>query len=556
MNKYCLAALSALAVFTGCRTQEQEISDPSSLKTVRFHAETAETRTAFAEAVNGVYETLWTGNDSDILLSLNYGKAEKSAVKVSPDGRTASFEAAFDASSASAPYTFYAISPASAARAISPSRKAWSVSIAAEQTPSALSVDEAAQLLVAKSAAGTKLPDDVQLHFSHLTAYGRISLRNLELGEAKVFKVDLTFSTPVVGEWYWGEDGTLTANGDSHTITLRTDAADDLWFACAPVDVSGQTLKLTLYTDHGNLMKEITFPEGRSFASGKVARFSVDMAGLEFQKKTAFVPLTDISLLKEGDKYLILSADEARALGPQATVSTGASPRREAVSVTVEDGVLFDCGDATLLELRRGVSDGTWSFHSSSGYLAAGKTGDALRTIAGRSDYSSWVVSISGKEATLKAQKGESTYLRYSASNPRFTCYSSSNKEKGIILYRMVELGSSGAVEEDPLTAQSEYGCYIKDAERKYVKGTDQLLRSYPDGKLEFVILNAKAKEQFVISGYDPNLRKGDLAMVSVWHRKGFDTLLDKTYTLSVVKEDGSKVWLGDGSGQGFILKK
>ena len=553
MNKYCLAALSALTILVGCRTEEQEIPDSASLKTVRFRAEMTETRTAFAEAANGVYETLWTANDSDILLSLNYGKAEKSSVKLSSGGRTATFEAAFDASSASAPYTFYAISPASAARAISPSRKAWSVSIASEQTPSALSVDEAAQLLVAKTDAGKKLPDDIDLHFSHLTAYGRISLRNLELGDAKVMKVELTFSTPVVGEWYWGEDGTLTANGDSHTITLRTDATDDLWFACAPVDVSRKTLKVTVFTDHGNLVKEITFPEGRSFASGKVARFSVDMAGIEFQKGNAFVALTDVSLLKAGDMYLILNANETHALGSQLTSST---PRREAVPVTVEDGVIVDPGDATILELRRGVSEGTWSFHSADGYLAAGKTGDALRQIAGRSDYSSWTVSISGNAATLKAQKGESTYLRYNASSPRFTCYSSANNGTGIILYRMIEIGSSGAVEEDPLASQSEYGCYMKDGERKYVKGVDQLLRSYPDGKLEFVILNAKDKEQLVISGFDPNLRKGDLAMVSVRHRKGFDMLLDKTYTLSVVKEDGPKVWLGDGSGQGFILKK
>lgn len=553
MNKYCLAALSALTVLAGCRTQEQEIQEPSSVKTVRFHAETADTRTAFAEAVNGVYETRWTGNDSEILLSLNYGKAETSAVKISADGRTASFEAAFDASTASAPYTFYAVSPASAARAISPSRKAWSVSIAAEQTPSALSVDEAAQLLVAKSAAGAKLPDEVALHFSHLTAYGRISVRNLELGEAQVLKVELTFSTPVVGEWYWGEDGTLTANGDSHTITLHTDASDDLWFACAPVDVSGQTLKLVFYTDHGNLMKEITFPEGRSFASGKVARFSVDMAGIEFQKGSVFVPLTDVSLMKAGEKYLILSADQAYALGPQVTASSTAY--RERVPVTVEDGILVDPGDAAILELRRGVSTGTWSFHSSTGYIAAGKTGNALRTIAGRSDYSSWVVSISGKEAKLQAQKGESTYLRYNSSSPRFACYSTASSQKGIILYRMVE-AEMGAVEEDPLTAKTEYGSYMKGAERKYVKGVDQLLRSYPDGKLEFVILNASAKEQFVISGFDPNLRKGDLATVTVRHRKGFNMLKEETYALKVVKEDGPTVWLGDGSGQGFILKK
>ena len=552
MKKYCLATLSALAVFTGCGVQEQEITVPDSVKTVRFHAATADTRTAFAEAVNGEYETLWTGNDSEILLSLNYGKAEESAVTVSSDGRTATFEAAFDASSASAPYTFSAVSPASAARAISPSRKAWSVSIAAEQTPSALSVDESAQLLVAKTAAVSKLPDEVNLHFSHLTAYGRLSLKDLELGEAKVVKVDLIFSTPVVGEWYWAEDGALTANGDSHTITLHTDATGDLWFACAPVDVSGQTLKMVLFTDRGNLTKEITFPEGRSFASGKVARFSVDMSGVKFQQEGAFCLLTDVSVMKEGDKYLILNADETYALGPLVSSST---PYRKQVSVEVKDGVIVDPGEATVLELRRGVSAGTWSFHTGSGYLAAGKTGDALREIAGRSDYSSWVVSISGKAVTMQAQKGESTYLRYSSSYSRFSCYSSANSQKGIVLYRMAK-PETGTVQDDPLTKKTEYGCYIKSGERTYVKGVDQLMRSYPDGNLEFVILNAPAKEQLIVSGFDPSLRKGDFATVSAQFRRGLTVVFEGTYTLKVVKEDGPTVWLGDGTGQGFILKK
>ena len=155
----------------------------------------------------------------------------------------------------------------------------------------------------------------------------------------------------------------------------------------------------------------------------------------------------------------------------------------------------------------------------------------------------------------MRAEKGESTYLQYSSSASRFSCYSSASSQNGIILYRLAA-AETGAVEDDPLTAKSEYGCYMKGAERKYVKGVDQLVRSYPDGNLEFVILNAPAKEQFVISGFDPSLRKGDLATVSIRHRKGFDVVKEGTYSLTVVKEDGPNVWLGDGSGQGFILKK
>lgn len=545
-----VTALMALAALSGCRNAEQEVPEASSVKTVRFHAGAAPTRTAFAEAVDGVYQTLWTENDSDILLSLNYGKAETSAVTPSADGTTASFEASFDASATSAPYTFYAVSPASAARAISPSRSAWSVYIAAFQHPSALSVDEDAQLLVAKSAASATLPGEVDLHFSHLTAYGRIALKNLELGDATVSKVDLVFSTPVVGEWYWGEDGTLTANGDSHTITLDTDASGDLWFACAPVDVSGQTLKLVVFTDQGNLIREITFPEGRKFNSGKVARFSVDMAGIEIQGGDTFVLVTDASELQVGDEVLVVSKDGTYALGAQQ------SSYRKEVSVNAMGGVIADPGEATVLTLELGSAIGTWSFRTGNAYLASTSSGNNLTEVASKNANASWKVTVSSSATLIQAQAGGSKLLKHNPSAHRFSCYkNSSTNVENVVLYRKGSVPAS--VEDDPLTAYDAYGSYLTGVERTYEPGVDQLLRSYPDGKLEFAILRAADKEQLVVSGFDPSLAKGDAVTVTVAWRKGLNFLLkEKSFDLKVVKEDGPKVWLGDGSGQGLILKK
>ena len=548
--KTSFGALIALAAFAGCRQAEQELPEPGSLKTVRFQAGAADTRTAFAAPENGVYRTLWTRNDSDILLSMNYGKAVNSAVTPAEDGATAWFEASFDASDATSPYTFYAVSPASAARAISPSRSAWSVYIAAFQHPSALSVDEDAQLLVAKSAASATLPGEVDLHFSHLTAYGRIALKNLELGDATVSKVDLVFSTPVVGEWYWGEDGTLTANGDSHTITLDTDASGDLWFACAPVDVSGQTLKLVVFTDQGNLTREITFPEGRKFNSGKVARFSVDMAGIEIQGGDTFVLVTDASELQVGDEVLVVSKDGTYALGAQQ------SNYRKEVSVNATGGVIADPGEATVLTLELGSAIGTWSFRTGNAYLASTSSGNNLTEVASKNANASWKVTVSSSATLIQAQAGGSKLMKHNPSAHRFSCYkNSSTNVENVVLYRKGSVPAS--VEDDPLTAYDAYGSYLTGVERTYEPGVDQLLRSYPDGKLEFAILRAADKEQLVVSGFDPSLAKGDAVTVTVAWRKGLNFLLkEKSFDLKVVKEDGPKVWLGDGSGQGLILKK
>ena len=547
-----LAALAALTALTGCRHVEQEVPEAAAVKTVRFHAGTTKTRTAFAEAVNGVYQTLWTGNDSEVLLSLNYGKAEASAVTPSADGTTASFAASFDAGSASSPYIFYAVSPASAARAISPSRQAWSVCIATEQSPSALSVDEDAQLLVAKSAASATLPDEVDLHFSHLTAYGRISLNNLELGEAVVQKVELVFSVPVVGEWYWSEDGEITENGASHTITLTTDASSDLWFACAPVDVSGATMRLDIYTSQGMLTKEITFPEGRKFTSGKVARFSVDMAGITFIASDVYTLVTQASDLVAGCEVIFLNDSGNRAMGPQK------GNYREALSngfVLSGNQVELSEGQVATFTVGAGNSAGTYSFHDVSGYLAAtSSNSNYLKTQLALNNYSSWQLSFYPDGSVLvSALAGERNKLRYNPSSPRFSCYKSG--QDAVKLY-MKGTGPGSPVDEDPLTAFSEYGCYISGATRTYVRGTDQLLRSYAGNELEFVLVKASEKEQLVVSGYDPSLHKGSQVTVSVSYRKGLTIYLNQSYTLTVVKEDGPKVWLGDGSGQGFIIKK
>ena len=549
--KLTLAALLALAAFVGCHTAEQDVPDASSVKTVRFRAGAAETRTAFAEAVDGVYQTRWTENDSDVMLSLNYGKAEPSAVTPSADGNTASFEASFDASAATSPYTFYAVSPASAARAISPSRKAWSVNVAAAQKPLATSVDEAAQLLVAKSAATATLPGEVDLHFAHLTAYGRLSLKNLELGDAAVYKVELVFSTPVVGEWYWGEDGTLTSNGASHTITLDTDASGDLWFACAPVDVSGATMELTLFTDQGKLSRTITFPQGRKFTSGKVARFSVDMAGIEPGGGSgSFVLVTSASDLSVGSEVVFLDDSGLHAMGAQ-----GDDIRTEVTEGFILSGnkVMLTGNSVAVLTLEAGTDTGSWSFREGDGYLAATSgSKNHMVTQANKDKYASWTLSFTDDNVVAKALAGNRNLLSYNTQYPRFSCYKS--VQTPVRLYR--KGGSGGPVSEDPLTASSEYGSYLAGAQWTYAKGVDQMVRSYPDGKLEFVLLKVSTKEQLVVSGYDPSLAKGGKATVSVHYRKGKETLLDKTYTLSVVKEDGPKVWLGNGSGEGLILKK
>lgn len=534
---------------------------PCLVKTILFQADELCTRTSFGEKEDGSYPTLWTENDSAVRLALNFSEAGTAGIVPDDGYRTASFQADIDATGKEAPYTFYAVSPASAATALSPSREAWNISIPCTQTPLEGSVDEAAQILAAASAPSETLPDQVNIHFNHLTAYGRFSLRNLALGEARVEAVELTATTPFVGNWYWDchEGHALTDNGASSTLTLHTSRTENLWFACAPVDMSGQIMVITVFTDQGAFVKEIEFPENRKFTAGRIAVFTVDMAGIEPSAGAdEFRLVKDASILKAGDEVIIANQEGTFALGAQVS---GTRPHRNAVTVTVENEVMTYTGDASVLTLAAGKESGSWAFHASEGYLSTSMVKNCLTTAISITNTSSWTVSItSSGDAGVKALSGSYPFLRYNPNNgsPRFSGYgANSSVNDPVAIYRKAT-GDYGPVLADPLTEESDYGCYLAAETWRYTPGTDQFVRSYDaEGVQTFTLLRPDNLKQMEIRGYKKSYVKGDPVNLTVTWRTGFTKIVTgMEYKMTVVREEGPKVWLGDGSGHGFILKK
>lgn len=369
------------------------------VRTVHFRAVQAETRAQFGEKEGDAYPTLWTENDTKVKLSLNYGGALTADVEPSEDYRTATFSADV-VFPQEGPYTFYSVSPASAALALSPSREAWKVSIPCEQTPTAGSVDEAGIIIAATSEEFSSATDvsNVNLAFNHLTAYGRMTLTNLSNYPLTVSAVELTTTTPIVGDWYWETSGnSITDYGASSTLLINTSSLEDIWFACSPVSVDDQMMTVSVYTNLGDFSKDVSFPANGKFEAGQVAVFAVDM----------------------------------------------------------QDAVL----------------------------------------------------------STTSAS--------------------------------------------DPILQESDYGCYLGyGLSRKLSPGTDQVTRSYDENALTYTILNPSTLEELKITGYTKLKLKGDTVDVTVDWRQGFDLIHFKTYSMKVVKEEGPKVWLGDGTGKGFIIKK
>lgn len=558
-NKFMqLAALSCAAVVAfACSPaelggdvvipmKESFTSVPDPIQTVRFYAEPVDTKARFGEDDgNGVRPTLWSSNDSEVKLSLNYGSAVAAGVVPSSDFGTASFEATFDFSGISGPYTFYSVSPASAALALSPSRSAWKVSIPCEQTPSDASPDEAGIILAAASdefASETQV-GDVNLYFNHLTAYGRMSLVNLDLADGEtVSAVELTVTTPIVGDWYWETSGSgITDYGASSTLTVNTSRTSDIWFACAPVEVGGEMMTVSVFTSAGCHEQLVEFPAGRKFEAGQVAVFSVDMDGADFiaagsgsvsspvtASMTAF---TSVSGYVGGDENVSYEASQGDA-------QTAPAVNNSEIRIYQNGGLLTITAnnDKTITNVTIGSSMAT--------------------KVQVMFDSGSF-----GSDNNISANGTFSTGT-ISASTVVFKCTGTSKTARlylNSLSVTYAETGSSAAAGPDSMLQKTDYGCWLGTGlEWPLDPGVNQVTRSYgTDGVLTYTIINPDTVEELEISGYKKSFVKGDRVTLTVnWRYGRVNRLNNASYTMTVIKEQGPMVWLSDGNGKGAIIKK
>ncbi len=408
---------------------------PVSVRTVQFSAGPV-TRTVFGTPSGSSVPTLWTENKT-VGISLNFAPfKESNTPEVASGGATANFSANID-DSGSAPYTFYAVSPYSSVISASASYCSVQVDIPASQTPLATSVDENAQILVAKHSAGSSFPtSSVTLDFTHLTAYGKISFSNLLLAAGEsIASVSLTAAENWVGRYYYYfedhdpySEGDLAENSVGKTLTLTTSSATDIWFACAPVNLSGKTVKVVITTDKATTYtKNITIPAGKTFASGKVNAFTINMNGITADSAAEYELVTDPSELTAGKKVIIAApGDYAVAMS-----TTQNSNNRGSASVTKSQNntIISSPSDAVqIFTIVGGTTTGTIAFSTGSGYIyAAASDKNYLRTEETLSANSSWSVSIDSDGIATVIAQGDNTrnHLRYNAANnpPVFGCY-------------------------------------------------------------------------------------------------------------------------------------
>lgn len=206
---------------------------------------------------------------------MSYNGGAKTTASISGSGKSASISAETVVDGNVAEHKFMLASPAAAITSFDKDGDVY-FTIPSAQTPGEGTCDEAAQIIYATTSCATEaLNSNISLTFKHLTAYGNMSVV-LPEGAGKVKKIELlTAATGLTGSYGYGSLG-LMEDVKKDELTLVTDKTTGIFFACAPADLTGKSLVVTVTTDKGVYEKDINLTgKNLNFVAGKVSKFSV-----------------------------------------------------------------------------------------------------------------------------------------------------------------------------------------------------------------------------------------------------------------------------------------
>lgn len=183
----------------------------------------------------------------------------------------------------------------------------------------------------------------------------------------------MTGSKNIAGRFYYDFNGALSENSASSTISLLTNKVSDVFFACAPADLSGGKLDITVTTKNGTYEKSIDLTgKTLKFESGKISKFTVN--GFAKKEAPASWIATDLADITATDEVVITMAKGGKVY---AMTSDNGTKNPQAVLVTVKDGELSatpadnlvwnianDNGNLTIYP--KGLTD-KWLYSASSG---------------------------------------------------------------------------------------------------------------------------------------------------------------------------------------------
>ena len=415
MKKHFLLGLTAVAAMCLFSCNKENVRPSESTQTINFTALTPDTKTYFGEKAGTAYPTLWTGNEQ---VAVSYNGSAKTTASVSGSGKSASISAETVVDGNAAEHKFMLASPAAAITSFDKSGDFY-FTIPSVQTPGEGTCDEAAQIIYATaSCTAEQLNSNISLTFKHLTAYGNMSVV-LPKGAGKVKQIELlTAATGLTGS-YGYIYSEIAPEAEESKLTILTDKTTGIFFACAPADLNGENLVVTVTTDKGVYEKDIDLKDKKlSFTAGKVSKFTVT----GFKKKALVTEswnlVTDASTLKVGDELVIASNEKGVVAG-----NISDDYLSKVTSTFSEDmSTIAELGQGAVVFTLGGEAD-AWTLSNSEGKLLVCT---AVKKVAWDNGTTTWKISIgTNSDATIQSTNTSYGRFLYNVQYTRFTTYTS-----------------------------------------------------------------------------------------------------------------------------------
>lgn len=428
MKKHFLLGLTAVAAMLLISCNKENVRPSESTQTITFTALTPDTKTHFGEKADTAYPTLWTGNEQ---VAVSYNGGAKTTASVSGSGKSASISAETVVDETAAEHKFMLASPAAAITSLDSGGDIY-FTIPSVQTPGEGTCDEAAQIIYATaSCTAEALNSNISLTFKHLTAYGNMSVI-LPEGAGKVKEIKLmTAATGLTGSYGYGSLG-LMEDVKKDELTLVTDKNTGIFFACAPADLNGENLVVTVTTDKGVYEKDIDLTgKTLSFTAGKASKFTVKDFKVKGLVSESWSLVTDDSTLKVGDELVIASNEKGVVAGNISDYYLS-----KVTSTFSEDmSTIAELGQGAIVFTLGGKAD-AWTLSNSEGKLL-GCT--AVKKVAWTNSTTTWKISIgTNSDATIQSTSNNYGRFLYNVQSTRFTTYTSSTNTSMLLpqIYR------------------------------------------------------------------------------------------------------------------------
>ena len=257
---------------------------------------------------------------------------------------------------------------------------------------------------------------NISLTFKHLTAYGNMSVV-LPEGAGKVKQIELlTAATGLTGSYGYGSLG-LMEDVKKDELTILTDKTTGIFFACAPADLNGENLVVTVTTDKGVYEKDIDLKDKNlSFTAGKVSKFTVKDFKVKALVTESWNLVTDASTLKVGDELVIASNEKGVVAG-----NITKDYLSGVISAFSEDmSTIAELGQGAVVFTLGGEAD-AWTLSNSEGELL-GCT--EVKKVAWANGTTTWKISIgTNSDATIQSTKTSYGRFLYNVQSTRFTTY-------------------------------------------------------------------------------------------------------------------------------------